>query len=207
MLALALSALLSQTVNPYTGVVWNNPLAGQLDPVVTARVWARVTKPSPGKVAPHAELVATDFKPEGPRTGAQALLAASKTLGRGQRQALVEGLNAGLDAFEREARKNNVAAAVAFLLAVALQVANEKEVSDAESAALTQGLNDELAASAGFKRLTPKQKQALYERCVVAGSLLGGMAAQAADANDAALKKQTQEMAQTVLQEFRKGSP
>jgi hypothetical protein len=203
MLALALTVLLTQYVNPYSGISWNNALPSYLDSAVCQRIWARTTqKPGGVKAAPRSPLTATDFTPAQPRSVAASLVAASKGMSKGQGQALVEGLNAGLDAFERETRKNNVAYALAFLIGVSMQTVSGREVSDAESDMLAQAINDELAASSSFKKLPVKQKQLLYETCIVVGSLIGGMAAQAEEAKDVELMQQAQMMAKTALQTF-----
>jgi hypothetical protein len=202
MLSLALAVLLAQDVNPYAGVRFDNPMGGWLDAATWQRIGARLTpKPGTRKPSPRAPLEATDFTPVQPRTAARAIVEGSK-VSKEQGQALIEGLNAGLDAFEQQARKNNVAYALAFLIGASMQTLNEKEVSDAESDMLAQAINDELAASPSFKKLKPKQKQLLYETSIVLGALIGGMAAQAAEANDPELKKQAQAMARSALQPF-----
>jgi hypothetical protein len=199
---LALWLSLSQ-LNPYAGITWDNPMGGWLDATLYKRMWARAMNKPLDKPAPKLGLVATDFKPQQPRSVAEGIIKGSKGLGKEQGQALVEGLNAGLDAFERESRKNNVASALAFLLAVSLQTVGEKEVGDAELETLAQALNDELAASLSYRKMTPKQKQLLYETCVIVGALIGGMGAMAAEASDAAMSAQAQQLARSALAVFR----
>lgn len=212
--ALVLAVLLAQYTNPYSGVSWNNPMSSYLDTALYNRIWSRAVTQGVGAktakvataevkaAAPQAALTATDFKPAGPRTIAAQLVAQSKGVTREQGLALVTGLNAGIDVFEKEARKNNVAYAMAFLIGVSVQVATETEVPDAQAEALAQAINDELAAAPVFKKATAKQKQQLYETCIVVGALIGGMAAQAAESNDEALKGQAKQMAQSALATF-----
>mgnify|MGYP001189968525 CR=1 FL=1 len=198
MLALVLSLALSQSL--YPGVGRNNALSSTLEPALAARIWARTTgKPT---TSPRAPFTATDFKPVQPRSVAQAMVDGSRELTKEQSKALVDGLNGGLDVFEQETRKNNVAHALAFLIGISMQVVNEREVSDAESQMLAQAINDELAAAPQFKKLTPKQKQLLYETSVVVGALIGGMAAEAAERGNAELKAQAKTMAQQALSVF-----
>jgi hypothetical protein len=191
-------------------MTWNNPMSSYLDTVLYNKIWSRALQQSVAnpraatavKVAPKAPFTATDFKPVQPRSVAQALVAASKGLTKEQGLALVDGLNTGLDLFEKEARKNNVAYAIAFLLAISMQTLNDKEVSDAESEALAQAVNDELAAAASFKKIAAKQKQLLYETSIVVGALIGGMAASATESSDAELKQRAKDMARQALQTF-----
>jgi hypothetical protein len=216
MTLLALALVLGQYTNPYTGVTWNNPMSNTLDTAIYNSMWKRATMRGlgltpPGTVQdvpnapPRAAYTATDFKPAGPRSVAQALVAQSKGVTKEQARALVEGLNAGIDSFEKEARKNNVAYALAFLLGVSVQVLSEKDVPDDKAEELAQLINDELAASASFKKTTPKQRQIVYETSIVTGALIGGMAAQAAQANDAEMKRQAQAMAAQALATFQQG--
>ena len=201
MISLALCVVLSQQPNPYAGMAWNNALPSHLDAGVYQRIWSRVSNTA-SRPAPKAGFEKTDFKPVQPRSVAQALVSASKGVTAAQGKALVEGLNAGLDAFEQEARKHNVAYAVAFLLGVSLQVVNERVVTDADSEKLAQAVNDELAGSPQFKKLPAKQKQLLYETCIVVGALIGGRAAQGAEANDPEARAQARAMAQQALASF-----
>jgi len=196
---LALWFVLSQLPNPYAGLTWANTLPGYLDAPVYRGIWTRSQSKPAGK---PAGFEATDFKPAQARSVAQAMVTASK-LGERHGRALVEGLNGGLDSYEREARKNNVAFAMAFLIAVALGAAGEREVADAEMVSLAQAANDELAASPAYQKLPAKQKQLLYETCVISGALIGGMAAAALETNDAELKAQAKAYAASVLETFR----
>ncbi len=197
--ALALSLVLSQ-LNPYAGVTWSNTLPSYLEPAVYPRIWARAHSKQAGK---PTGFEATDFKTAQARSVAQALVGASKAVGKEHGHALVDGLNAGLDGFERDMRKNNVAFAMAFLIAVALGAAGEPDVSDAELVSLAQAVNDELAVSPSFKKLPPKQKQLLYETCVVSGALIGGMAAAGSELKDPELAALARAHAVSVLSTFR----
>ena len=200
---LTLWLLLAQLANPYAGLTWVDPLAGHLDPAVYSRIWARAVSKPPEKPTPKLGFEATDFKPVEPRGFARALVAQSKGLGKEHGRALVDGLNAGLDLFEKDMRKNNVAFAMAFLIGSALGAAGERDVQDAELVSLAQAVNDELAASAQFKKLPAKQKQLLYEGCIVSGALLGGMAAAGQEGNDPELKALARVLARSVLSTFR----
>jgi hypothetical protein len=194
---LLLALVLSQTVNPYAGVQWKGQLPG-LDAELAKRIGARLIKSDAVKPAPRAPLTATDFKSAGPRSAAETLIASSK-VGKAQGEALVEGLNAGLDAFERETRKNNVAYALAFLLGSAKQATTDRDVSDTDTERLAQAINDELAASPAFKKLTDKQRQLLYENGIVVGALIGGLSAEAVEARDAQAKAQARQLASQAL--------
>ena len=68
-----------------------------------------------------------------------------------------------LDGFEEQARKNNVAYALTFLIGVSMQVVNGKELSEAEMELLAGELNDVLASAPEFTSSTAREKQSLYE--------------------------------------------
>ena len=72
---------------------------------------------------------------------------------------------------------------------------------------VTPGASDELRktarASLAYRKMTPRQKQVLYETCVVVGALIGGMNTMASEANDAAMKRQAKQLALAALSTFR----
>jgi hypothetical protein len=203
MVALALCVVLSQAPNPYAGMAWKGPLPGSLDKATYQRIWSRAMKTAGTKPAPKASFALTEFKPVQPRSVAQAVVSSSSGVTKGQGKALVEGLDAGLDFFEEAPeRKNNVAQAVAFLLGNCLQLVNNREFTNADGEWLAQAVNDELAASAPFKKLPAKEKQLLYETSIVVGALIGGMAAHGFVEQDVGAQVQARAMAKLVLDLF-----
>jgi len=75
-------------------------------------------------------------------------------------------------AYEKQVRKNNVAYAVAFLLAASLTVQTGQQVSDEQGEQLALAINDALAGNPAFAKASASDRQKLYETCVTIGGLV-----------------------------------
>jgi hypothetical protein len=140
-----------------------------------------------GPPAPLAPLTFTDFK-AGPRL-LPAKLAKAPGVTADEGQQLTSAMNAAMDGYERTQRKANVASAVAWLLFNAIDPYTHliSHLTDAEGDAAVAAVNDELAASDRFRKMSVQQRQELYESCLAtAASLIG---AQKAHADDDAKKR------------------
>lgn len=184
----------AQFRNPYTGRMFNNPMSSYLDTVLRGRMNQRVLErmilekragrgkeeaPRPAE-AKHP-IHATDFTPGGPRI-LPAMLASGAA--EAEREGARAALEMILDLYEKEARKHNVAYALAFLLGLSAQVVKGEEVPDEQAEQLARDLNDVLAEAPQFQQLPARVKQELYETSVVVGGMIaalssGGMEAQA----------------------------
>ena len=128
----------------------------------------------PGVASPLAPLTATDFK-----LGSRLLteqIASTKGLSPEASKQLVDTLNAVMDGFEKTQRKGNVAAALAWLLFNALDpfIHLIAHMSDEEGDGVVTAINDELAASSAFRKMSDLQKQQLYEACLAASAAIIG---------------------------------
>ena len=112
-------------------------------------------------------ITATDFKPAGARIAPEQFAKSIPGLTREQIAALNTLANQFLTSFESTARKNNVANAVAALLAISLQDLTGKEVSDAESRQMIVALNNTIAANPQFVSMAPQDKQLMYETAII----------------------------------------
>lgn len=188
----------AQFRNPYTGRMFNNPMSSYLDTVLRGRMNQRVLermilekraargkeeapRPAPAPAEARRPISATDFTPGGPRI-VPAMLASGAT--KAEREGARAALEQLLDAYEKEARKHNVAYALAFLLGLSAQVVKGEEVPDEQAEQLARDLNDVLAEAPQFQRLPARVKQELYETSVIVGGMIavlssGGMEAQA----------------------------
>src|SRR5262249_33062015 len=144
-------------------------------------------------------ITATDFKPAAARMAPDLFANSIPGLAFEQREALRALSNQFLTAFEGEARKNNVANAMALLLAMSLQVLTGKEVSDAESNQMIVALNNTLASAPDFVSLTPQNKQLVYETAIVMGGIIATLNIQGAQQNDVAMQSQAREISRAVV--------
>jgi uncharacterized protein DUF6683 len=144
-------------------------------------------------------ITATDFKPIAARIVPDQFANSIPGLSLEQREALRALSNQFLTAFEGEARKNNIANAMALLIAMSLQVLTEKEVSDDESKQMIVALNNALGATPQFASMTPQDKQIVYESAIVMGGIIATLNIQGAQQNDLAMRSQAREISRAVV--------
>jgi len=174
----------------------------------SSRAAARTTAPAYGSNNPMARsapairrypITATDFKPAAARIVSDLFANSIPGLTYEQRGALRALSNQFLTAFEGEARKNNVANAMALLLAMSLQALTGKEISDAESKQMIVALNNTLGAAPDFVSMTPQDKQLVYETAIVMGGIIATLKIQGAQQNDFAMQSQAREISRAVV--------
>lgn len=148
-----------------------------------------------GKVIPRA----SNFTPTGNSAVAKTL---ADTLGRTatEKAALKEAFDAiksGFDAeLSKQGKANNVAAALAFFIVTNVMVFHDSgEPSDAASEELFKKLQNAMASSAEFARLTNSDKQQMYDWFVLVGGFALTNYQQAKSSNDAELLKTIREFA------------
>src|SRR5215475_12152392 len=129
---------------------------------------------SAGRAAPFRQypITATDFRPVFPRMAPDLVANAKPGLTREQKEAVKALGNQYLTMFESQARKNNVANAMTFLVGVSLLVNTGKELSERESDQMILAFNNALAATPAFLTMPLRDKQILYEEAVVIGGLI-----------------------------------
>lgn len=149
--------------------------------------------PKPPK---HAPVGATDFKPTAGHPTVEMFLASSN-IDANQQQMLRSTFDGYFTALGQMFRPNSVASGAGFALGVSIEIANDTDLPEADARELVTGVNDMLAASAEFKKLTSAERQALYEVFVMTGALLQMMKT-AGDTNPV-LKTQAQDMAKQVI--------
>src|SRR5262249_4335583 len=107
-----------------------------------------------------------------------------------------------LDAFEKEARKNNVANSFAFLTSVSLQIVAGRELSDEEEQQLISGFNNSMANTPQFALMTARDKQVLTECAVVTGGMMAFLHEQGKQHSDAKMQTDAKGLAIAVLGYF-----
>jgi hypothetical protein len=147
-------------------------------------------------------ITATDFKPVGARILPNQIADSTPGLSSEQREGLRTLSNHYLKAFEAEARKNNIANAMAFLLAVSLQVLTGKEASDAEGEQLIEAFNNTMGATREFASITARDKQFLYESAVITGGMIALLNSQGVEQKDPAMQSEAKELSRAVVKHF-----
>ena len=147
-------------------------------------------------------ITASDFKPAGPRRAPEQL--AESATNPKDRQDIAK---AGRDmhrAIEGMAdfRKNNVAAAMALLVGVSVQVLKGVELTNAQSVELMHGLNDQLASLDGFKALSAEDRTRMYDAFIVIGGFIAGIAQAGAETRNRELQEQARAMSRDALARF-----
>jgi len=159
---------------------------------------AQQQSPSAAPPLPQFPITATDFIPVGPRIMPDQIVNTTPNLTQEQKDGLKQLSNQYLDAFEGQARKNNVANALAFLVGVSLQTISGKEPPDVVVDQLITGFNNGIANTAQFEVMNQHDKQVLYESFVISG----GMVAFLHEQKDAQMQKQARDMARAVVSHF-----
>lgn len=187
------SVAAAQYRNPYTGATWNNSFSRNLDMfssmqqnfmrqmiatqsarrsvAAMAGATAAPAEAAPTPKAPRLPLSATDFKPSAPGRPVLDNYLASLQLPADQRVVLRQVLEASIVELEKESRKNNVAASMAVAIEASLLVLRGHENSDAESKALIQALNELIAVSAEWKKMSAREKQNMSDSLLLASAL------------------------------------
>lgn len=212
----------AQYVNTLTGRQFNNMYAANADFLMSQMInnslfqmrmtsMAQVQRDAAKKAAPPAAptpakyqfpLSATDFKPAGKRTVPEQLAASAATPEeREQLVQLCRQLQQAIEA-QPDVRKHNLATAVTVLLGASIQVVSQKEIDDAASDDLLRVINDIIAATPDFKKMTPAQRTAAYDAFLITGGLIAGLDANAKETNDPALAATAKELALAALAQF-----
>ena len=144
---------------------------------------------------------ATDFRAAPNRLTVDELADATPNLTRQQKEGLRTLYHQFLTDFEKDARKNNVANSLAFVVGVSLMVVG-REISEAEADRLVLAYNNILANLPQFNAMPPQQKQVLYECLVITGGSIGFLHGQGMQQKNAAMQLQAREMAKSVLKSF-----
>ncbi len=160
-----------------------------------------ITKMLPPSTA-SAPLTATDFEPAGPRQAAEQI--AANIDNPEERKQVIEICRQIHTTIENTQgfRRNNLAGAMAVLIGVSIQVLMEKEVSDEETDALIQWLNNEVVAVGNVAKMTAEQKTQAYDVMIMISGLIAGISANAAETGDATQAEQARSMARDALKAF-----
>ena len=91
---------------------------------------------------------------------------------------------------------------VTILLGSSIQAVAQKEIGDAESEDLLRLVNDIIASTPDFKKMTNQQRTAAYDAFLITGGLIAGLDANAKETNDPAAAALARDLAVSSLAQF-----
>jgi hypothetical protein len=143
-------------------------------------------------------ITATDFQPAGDRIVPDEFSRNAQCTVE-QKEMLRNMNNQFLDAFERSARKNNIASSFAFLAEASLMVATGRELTQTEQQQLISAFNNSLASTPQWLSMSSRDKQVLHETLIVTGGIMVFLHMQGKQNNDAGMQADAQKMAKVYL--------
>jgi len=196
-----------------SGMNYNNPWSAGIDQTLgfmaqnaylrrrIASGYADQAKAEPKKAT--YPFSASDFKPAGPRFMPRQYV---ESLGPKVKDPdkLIALLDQGMDAYERipDVRKHNVAYALTALIGSSLQIRHGKKIPDAKAQEMARDINDSLAAKPGFRKLSARDRQRVYETSLVTTLLMLSLHEQGVAQGNEQLKEQARQIAASVLTTF-----
>jgi hypothetical protein len=160
------------------------------------------TPPSYAPPAPRQyPITASDYRPLAGRILPDEV--ARATQGDAETKEAVRTLaNQFLDAFEKGARKNNVANGFGFLSSVSLEVVTGRELTEFEEQQLIAGFNNMLAPTPQFAAMSPRDKQLVTEAAVISGGFMAFLHVQGKQNNNAKMQADAQQLAKAAIAYF-----
>jgi uncharacterized protein DUF6683 len=107
-----------------------------------------------------------------------------------------------IDDFEKQNRRNNMAAALTFAVRASLLAVYGRQLSQAEIDQLGWNFNSVLAGTPQFIVMTPNQKQILYESLIITGGTIVELQTEGLQQNNFAMQVQAKELGQAVLKQW-----
>ena len=107
-----------------------------------------------------------------------------------------------LDDFEKQNRRNNMAAALTFAVRASLLAVYGRQLSQAEIDQLGWNFNSVLAANPQFVTMPPNQKQVLYESLIITGGTIRVLQTEGVQQNNLVMQAQAKGIGQAVLKQW-----
>jgi hypothetical protein len=190
----------AQYRNPYNNMTWNNSfsrmvdmtnsmnqsLMSQMNRINLSRSLAMKGAAGDKQAAPpaakpkvaHRPLSATDFKPADKGHPVIDRFVSGFELEPADRAGLKQALAKSLENFEKETRKNNVATSFGIAIVAAVHVANGRDIPDAESEELVANINDAMASSPQWTKMSARDKQTFSDAMLVYAAMMLQLAGQ-----------------------------
>jgi len=107
-----------------------------------------------------------------------------------------------LDDFEKQNRRNNMAAALTFAVRASLLAVYGRQLSQAEIDQLGWNFNSVLAVNPQFIIMPPNEKQVLYESLIITGGTIVGLQTEGVQQNNLVMQVEAKELGQAVLKQW-----
>ena len=161
---------------------------------------ARQPQPAPGLA--QYPITATDFYAQPVRVMPDYLANEQVALTLEQKTALRFTYIKLLDNFETLNRKNNMAAALTYVVRTSLLAVYGRQLSQAEINQLGWNFNSVLAANPQFIVMSPNEKQVLYESLIITGGTIAVLQTEGVQQNNLVMQVQARELGQAVLRQW-----
>jgi hypothetical protein len=167
-----------------------------------ARPGAAAGQPQPVPGLPQYPITATDFYSRPVRVMPDYLANEQAALTPEQKAVLRFTYAKLLDDFETQNRKNNMAAALTYVVRASLLAVYGRQLSQAEINQLGWNFNSVLAANPQFIVMPPNEKQVLYESLIITGGSIVVLQTGGAQQNNPVMQAQARELGQAVLKQW-----
>jgi len=151
---------------------------------------------------PQYPITATDFYARPVRVMPDYLANEQAALTLEQKAALRFTYARLLDDFETLNRKNNMAAALTYIVRASLLAVYGRVLSQAEIDQLGWNFNSVLAANPQFIVMPPNEKQVLYESLIITGGTIVVLRTEGMQQNNPVMQVQARELGQAVLKQW-----
>ena len=184
------------------------PVETYLGPSLRAAIGARLARPAPeapdgGPMARRPALArSVGFKAGRARILPEALAASLRGLDGKGRKAAAANFQAMLEAYEKEAPRQDVAHALDYCVGVCRQTARGSDLSSGEVQELSRHALAILLDVPEFQALSDRDRQAMYESLILTGGMVGGLAREAQESERPEALRRAQALARQVLDCF-----
>ena len=147
-------------------------------------------------------ITATDFTPPGPAyVLPDQIIDSTAGLTTMQKAEMRSVFLKTLTTFEKQARKDNIANAFAFVATVSFQIRG-RNLTEADTDTLIAHFNEALAKTPQYNALPPQQKQILYESLIITGGIIAYLETKGKQTNNLAMRTQANQLSAQVLKQF-----
>ena len=161
---------------------------------------AHVDKPE--QTGEQFPITATDFTPPGPAfVLPDQIIDSTAGLTPAQKAEMRSVFLKTLTTFEKQARKDNMANAFAFVATVSFQIRG-RNLTEADTDTLIAHFNEALTKTPQYNALLPQQKQVLYESLIITGGIIAYLETKGKQANNLAMRTQANQLSAQVLKQF-----
>lgn len=151
---------------------------------------------------PQYPITATDFYSQPGRIMPEKLANGAPNLTPEQRQAVTAEYYEFLSDFEKNNRKNNMAAALTYAVRASLFSVYGKELTQPEINQMGWNFNSVLAMTPEFIVMPPAQKQVMYENLILTGATIVFLQNKAAEEHNVVMQGQAKQLAQSLLKQW-----